>query len=408
MPFQGVKNSAPNPLQMFLAVHQLRRQEEADKQSAALARVKAAQEAEKFRLDQAIKAADLQSKQAANAQVIADAQENAQSEFSPSDLSISGGGEDSGAFGSIVAGLDPSGVQRGINAQAAFAEAVQPGLQSGRSLQGLLGEAGAARRATERDRLAEERKAEADAERADRFAIRKERRAEQAALRQAEEAAARAALKDGKWSGGDLDSFRKNQSKRFESVPKLNQDWAALDRLRSNGSNLDVLEVIQRWVRNVDEGATVREGDIELVRFFGASGFDDLWASAKGWLDENEKVPPAIRAQIDESFGAILEQRDVEFDDRFSDVEEFASQQGWNDRERKRAVPVSRAVRRLRERMDARGVDDALATLPVPQESDVDEINRRARVLFNVPEGTEVTGPQAFQVWQIMNAQGGR
>jgi len=52
MAFQGIKQQGTDPLQLFLAIRQLRQQEEQTKQDQALARVKAMQEAQKFARDQ--------------------------------------------------------------------------------------------------------------------------------------------------------------------------------------------------------------------------------------------------------------------------------------------------------------------------------------------------------------------
>ncbi|GEM_PF-6881606 len=403
MPFQGVKNPGPDPLQMFLTIRRLRQQEERDKQNLALGRVKAAQDAERFRresekheIEMFLKRADLQAKGDALIEGVATAREHAESELTPSDVTIPGGGEESDAFTNLIAQDAPKSFRRGANAQQALAERLRPHLASGRSFSAVMGDADAHVDLTERQRQIAREEAEFQAE----LKAIGERKREARAERRVIAAEERAAANDGKWSGKDLDGYRKTQAKRLATVPKLNQDWAALDKLNKSGTPLDVLEVIQRWVRNVDEGATVREGDIELVRFFGASGFEELTSKAKGFLDAGGKIPGEMLQQLGGSFGRILEERDIEFADKMSDIEDFADRQGWSEREKNRAMPLSRAVKRLRKRVGERNGP------PAPTEGDVAEINRRASVLFGVPED-DVTGAQAAQVWELMGAGGG-
>jgi hypothetical protein len=400
MGFQGIKNQGTDPLQLFLAIRQLRQQEQASQQQAALDRVKAAQDAQKFALDMDIKRADLQAKQAANAGVIANARANADAELTPADVSIPGGGAESQAFGSIVSGLDPAGVRRGVNAQAAFADALRPGVQSGRSVESLLGDAAATERASQRDR-----------ERATSAEIDKEKRAERRKIAAETRAEARkvaaenrASANGGRWDRDALVQYGKGyEETTLEPVRSIGMARSAIDRARKalkdgKGLGLIGVELGNRYVQNVDPGVSVREGEFMILTYYGVSSMEELKAKWDGMTDQEKKMPPELIEVMANSLEDVIGTRSESVVTSYMDELDRADARGWDAKQRNEAIPVTRPLQK-------EIISTFSGSIPKPSKEQFDAAQDAASEFFNKPR-KRITERDALSYWYLSNGRG--
>ena len=400
MAFQGMKSQGTDPLQLFLAIRQLRQKEAADQQSQTLARVKAAQDAEKYRLDMAIKSADLQAKQAQNASTIADVRANAEAEFTPADLSVPGGGSESQEFGSIVAGMDPAGFQRGVNAQAAFSEALRPGVQSGRSVEGLLGQAAATERASVRDRKTATDADVAKENRAQRRKIAEEARAE--ARKQAAEE--KAFANGNRWDRDALTQYGKGYEKTtLEPVRSIGMARSAIDRARKSlesgeGLGLIGVELGNRYVQNVDPGVSVREGEFQILTHYGVSSMEELQAKWDGLTDQEKKMSPELIEVMANSLEGVIGTRSESLVTSYMDELDRADARNWTPKQRNEAIPATRPLQR-----------EIIATfsgaVPRPTREQFDASQKAASQFFNKPS-SKITERDVMSYWYLSNARG--
>ena len=160
----------------------------------------------------------------------------------------------------------------------------------------------------------------------------------------------RAQANDGRWSSADLNSYRKDREKELAFVSNSSMDRRRLEAINVK-KPLDVLELVQRWQKKVDEGAVVREGDIALIRSVGASGVDNAFAAAKSWFDANKSLPEGFGESLRDSFESMLDDEDLRVTEIADEIEAFADNNEWGDRARNRAIPFRRQIQSARDRV---------------------------------------------------------
>lgn len=411
MPFQGMPNSGQvNPLQLALTIRNIRREEEAAEQKNMMARVKAAQDAETFKLTQEklqqealAKRLDNASKLNGLAPGIAEARRNAANQFDASDLSIPGGGADSDAFTGIIAQADPAGVDRGINAQSVLQDRV--GLAAG-ARQQLSGGDRAANVASvlgASDVVSNEERRERA------LANKDERRRKELDFEfnemSAEAAEARAIGNEYRFSGSQLDTIREKTKIELKPFIAAEQQRRNVERMNFDDP-LDVLEAMQMYIKNNDDGAVVREADIVLTTAMGASTLEEAWARAKGVFDAEGSLPPDLGKKIKNALTRQHEIMDELAVDRFKDAEAFAETQGWDQRQKVRGLPRSSAVKRAEARIKAREKATPIGSRAM-SENDMPAVNKKARELFGLKKGQEATPEQSAAAWNVLRVGGG-
>lgn len=211
-----------------------------------------------------------------------------------------------------------------------------------------------------------ERQAEAiketDAARADRFAAASDARAERYRIAKEQRDAAAATLQSqaeqnaveaGKWTGDNLDKIRTAQETKLGFSAETTKDWRRLEALKPTVAT-DVFEIMQRWQRRVDKGATVREGDIAMMSSVGASGADNFMAKAKAFLDKNGKFPPGFGQQLKLSLEGMLSTEDQQIVDLADEFDAYAERNGWTPAQKARASAYDRQIKMARERLAKR------------------------------------------------------
>ena len=204
-----------------------------------------------------------------------------------------------------------------------------------------------------RDFAIDQNTKESDAKRADKFAIRRESRQEarDALVREMAAKDTLAALERGDWTGEEISSWRRARETETKDVDDLNKDWRFVERFNPNDS-VDSTELIQKWVRRADPGATVREGDVALMREMGVSTMEGLIAAFGALADADKKLPAEFGRKLMRSYKAMLIDSDARANEVFLGMEEFADDQNWTDGQRRKAMPRRRAIRMIRERIN--------------------------------------------------------
>lgn len=350
MPFQGIKLDGPDPLSLALAIRRMRMEEEQAQEESRIARIKALSDAEANRAKMAMEAARFEH----DKRVWASEQEGMD------DKSTARLAEPL----SIV--LDPSATQ---SEQSMAAQSYLPQLMDrakkldptgGADLGRYLNQAGIDAGGMVASSMAGERKAgeakRSDLEIQDEFARRREAREEARQIaqeRSTEAAKERAAENGGVWEPKDLNTYRRDREKDLSFVFDTAKDWRRLNTLKADDPQ-DTFELIQRWQRRVDQGATVREGDIQMVTSVGASGVDQLQSAAKAFFDQNKKFPPGFGQKLKSSLEGMLVTEDEKAVDIASGIEDFAEQNGWGDRELRIAMPYRKQINEARDRISKR------------------------------------------------------
>lgn len=192
--------------------------------------------------------------------------------------------------------------------------------------------------------------AQSDA-RAERYRIAKERRDAEAADLQSQ--AEQNAVEAGKWTGENLDKVRTSQESKLAFSADTTKDWRRLESLKESNPQ-DVFELIQRWQRRVDQGATVREGDIAMISSVGASGASQFAATAQAFFDKNKKFPPGFGAQLKQSLEGMLTNEDQKIVDLKDEFDTYAESNGWSPAQKARASAYDRQANLARERLAKR------------------------------------------------------
>jgi hypothetical protein len=435
MPFQGNANAgAVDPTLVKMLFDQKARREEMALQDqieqAKFARqmaIDAKNEAradEKHKLDMLTLRAGLADKLRAMAPDVDTASRTAQDvtskNFTEQDLMGDGGGQD---FAGIVAQNDPTTfdqVGRSNMAEANLATqlalgsdlqmAMAPGADRGMAIDATLG----AGQAVEADRartaeIALEKTTDAE-NRAERRAMSAEARAERRAIAAEERALARtiaaerrAADNGGQWDTDDLNTFRKDREGELKVAFDTSKEWRRLEATNPRNA-LDVLEVLQRWQRKVDQGATVREGDIDLIRSVGASGVENAFSSAKAFFDENGRFPDGFGEELKRSYASMLRDDDISTLEKAEAIEDYADQNGWDEDDRNRAIPYRKQIEQARQRVNGNGpagqADPAAATItPAEFNRIAKELSAATRIPLK-----DVPNEMVLKAWKTRNA----
>lgn len=255
--------------------------------------------------------------------------------------------------------LSPTDRQTAANQ---FVRGIEEQIASGRSPTMVGGNAGAEAAAMRAGALDVRDVKTEDAIRSEAFNIRSENRAENRDIRREQrqrEAEAEMAqlesdaIEAGEWTPKQITDLGVANEKRLAFTADLSKEWNRLSSLDPEEPT-DVLELIQRWQKKVDEGAVVREGDITMLRSVGASGADNFLASAKGWISARKSFPPGFAENLKSSYEEMLstdDQRAVEIDQEWQD---YANRNGLTPAQRARAERWTRQVRQARERISGR------------------------------------------------------
>jgi len=370
MGFQGIKNQGTDPLQLFLAIRQLRQQEQASQQQAALDRVKAMQDAQAFAQRTAEHESKLRGERIAQMAQLRDIE---------------------GSAGPLFNEPDPATLFKGAATEAQKDAAAAPAYEQARQLTDLIesqiatrGEIlgqGQSDAAVEvgRNLLAgsvQNRVAEREAVRADDRALSK-RAAEkqqdidfeldkQDALRRAE------AGRPIKWDAPRLDSYRNKLAAKL-------QPWLEVDKQRRNVARLDfndpsdVLEAMTLKIKNDDDGAVVRESDIDIYTAMSASTMDEAFAKMKRMVDRKEALPASMGEIVKKALNRQHEVIDELLVEAWDQEQAFADRLEWTENQRNNAFPaVRRNVQRARARLIERGAI-------TPRPSDFFKNDREAR-----------------------------
>lgn len=203
----------------------------------------------------------------------------------------------------------------------------------------------------ETDAARDDRYAAAADARAERYRIAKEQRDAAAATLQSQ--AEQNAVEAGKWTGDNLDKIRTAQESRLGFSADTTKDWRRLESLKESNPQ-DVFELIQRWQRRVDQGATVREGDIAMISAVGASGASNFFASAQSFFDKNKKFPPGFGENLKRSLEGMLVNEDQKIVDLADEFDAYAEQNGWTESQKNRASAYGKQIRMARDRLAKR------------------------------------------------------
>lgn len=226
--------------------------------------------------------------------------------------------------------------------------------------------------------LASDRKAlsakESDLSLEDKFAQKREARAEAARIREEKRAAEAAslqqeaednALRAGKWDGKDLDKAGAAQETRLSYTPDVTRSWNRLSRLDPNKPN-DIYEMTYMVQKQIDQGGVVRESDVNMWKQQGFSGFDSALAKAQSLYDKTKRYPEGFGADLKRTLEGILESQDqktVDLDDEFND---YANRNNWTPAMRERANRFQKQKELARKRLASKGLAPATDQGGVP------------------------------------------
>lgn len=230
----------------------------------------------------------------------------------------------------------------------------QAGLRLSGQVEGVLDvadEEAALGKEIDKESRAEQRAIRAEL-RAEGYRIAAEDRARKAELLSSE--AEDNALRAGKWTGEALDKKRGSEETRLSFAPDTSKTWDLVGRMDPKDPQ-DILQLIQIWQRRVDKGATVREGDIDLVRMVGGSGFSTLAADARAFFQGKERFPEGFGERLTRSLGTILETEDHMIAALADEFDDYAMQNGWSKPMKARAEAYRKHKEAARARIAARG-----------------------------------------------------
>jgi hypothetical protein len=173
------------------------------------------------------------------------------------------------------------------------------------------------------------------------FQIRKE-------AREAEQAAAN----EGSWDLGKIAKRRAETKKDLEFLPNLVKDRRVIEKLDPSEPT-HVIELVNRYQRRIDD-ATVREGDVALLRWAGSSVTEELLAKAKGVYDKTGKFPPEFGRTLKTNLERIMDEEERLVTEIDENRRAFGDSVGWNDRQMAASNPYPSLIEKVRERRDAR------------------------------------------------------
>lgn len=204
---------------------------------------------------------------------------------------------------------------------------------------------------------------ESDLSLEEKYAIRREKRAEAAAIREEQRKAKAASLQSeaeanavaaGKWDGKDLDKAGASQEARLSYTPDVTRARNRLEKLDTKNPN-DIYEMTYMVQKQIDSGGLVRGQDVEMWKQQGFSGFDSALASAQAFYDKNKRYPDGYGPALKRTLEGILESQDQKTVDLASEFEDYAQRNNWTPGMKERANRFQKQKELARERLAKKG-----------------------------------------------------
>lgn len=182
---------------------------------------------------------------------------------------------------------------------------------------------------------------------------RAEERAKAAEIRQQENAERKAAENDGKWEKKDLVDWGTKREKYLDFLPNVDAGYKIVDSFGLQNP-LSIVQAINVWQKNNDEGGVVRGEDIQIATERGAPGFSQRVAEALSTFENGGGFTKEFVENLRGSLRFQLELLDEKADNIQSDFDDYADQNEWSKNDRAAAFPRARSVKRARDRIASR------------------------------------------------------